>query len=170
MDEADERRWKTIAVKDYLSVTHGLRGIILGYLFGSGEPANNSQTTRNVEKALSNESAPKPAVVSQLVNNTKNVPAVIHRSNINNYLQMIPVFADHDFMTPCLNPIDVPRSWLWNLPRRIVYFGTSIPTIFKGFVCVRGFDKKTRAPRPPMARLHFPVNNLNRTRGKPDKN
>ena len=39
------------------------------------------------------------------------------------------VFADHD---SSLNPIDVPRSWLWNLPRRTVYFGTSIPTIFKG--------------------------------------
>ena len=39
------------------------------------------------------------------------------------------VFADHD---SSLNPIDVPREWLWNLPRRMVYFGTSIPSIFKG--------------------------------------
>lgn len=42
------------------------------------------------------------------------------------------VFADHD---SSLNPIDVPRAWIWNLPRRTVYFGTSIPTIFKGKVC-----------------------------------
>lgn len=42
------------------------------------------------------------------------------------YLQ---VFSDHE---SSLTPIDVPRQWLWNLPRRTVYFGTSIPTIFKG--------------------------------------
>lgn len=38
-----------------------------------------------------------------------------------------------------------------------------------GFVCVRGFDQQTRAPRPLMARLHFPVSKLKRTRGKPDE-
>ncbi|XP_048236164.1 DNA glycosylase/AP lyase ROS1 [Ricinus communis] len=92
------------------------------------------------------------------------------------YFQVNEVFADHD---SSLNPIDVPRSWIWNLPRRTVYFGTSIPTIFKGlttegiqhcfwrgFVCVRGFDQKTRAPRPLMARLHFPASKLNRAKGK----
>nr|XP_043632656.1 DNA glycosylase/AP lyase ROS1-like [Erigeron canadensis] len=95
------------------------------------------------------------------------------------YFQVNEVFADHD---SSLNPINVPRSWLWNLPRRTVYFGTSIPTIFRGlttegiqycfwrgFVCVRGFDQKTRAPRPLMARLHFPVSKLKRSRGKPDE-
>ncbi|XP_050945060.1 protein ROS1C isoform X5 [Cucumis melo] len=45
------------------------------------------------------------------------------------YFQVNEVFADHD---SSLNPIDVPRSWLWKLSRRTVYFGTSIPTIFKG--------------------------------------
>ena len=39
------------------------------------------------------------------------------------------VFADND---SSLNPIDIPRALLWNLPRRTVYFGTSIPTIFRG--------------------------------------
>lgn len=39
------------------------------------------------------------------------------------------MFADHD---SSLNPIDVPRAWIWNLPRRTVYFGTSVSTIFKG--------------------------------------
>ena len=62
----------------------------MGYLFGSGEPANNSQTTCNVEKATSNEPTPKSSVVSQPVDNTNNVPAGIHSSNTNNYLQMIP--------------------------------------------------------------------------------
>lgn len=88
------------------------------------------------------------------------------------YFQVNEVFADHD---SSLNPIAVPRSWLWNLPRRTVYFGTSIPTIFRGlttediqhcfwrgFVCVRGFDQKRRAPRPLMARLHFPASRMTR--------
>ncbi|TYI43239.1 hypothetical protein ES332_A01G154500v1 [Gossypium tomentosum] len=86
------------------------------------------------------------------------------------YFQVNEVFADHD---SSLNPIDVPREWIWNLPRRTVYFGTSVSSIFKGlstegiqycfwkgFVCVRGFDQKTRAPRPLMARLHFPASKL----------
>ncbi|KAL7170375.1 hypothetical protein ACSBR2_035275 [Camellia fascicularis] len=94
------------------------------------------------------------------------------------YFQVNEVFADHD---SSINPIDVPRAWIWNLPRRTVYFGTSIPTIFKGlsteiiqycfwrgFVCVRGFDQKTRAPRPLLARLHFPASKLTRTKGKTD--
>ncbi|XP_008807511.2 protein ROS1A isoform X1 [Phoenix dactylifera] len=83
------------------------------------------------------------------------------------YFQVNEVFADHDTSR---NPIDVPRQWIWNLPRRTVYFGTSMPTIFKGltteviqqcfwrgFVCVRGFDRITRAPKPLYARLHFPA-------------
>ncbi|OVA17862.1 HhH-GPD domain [Macleaya cordata] len=90
------------------------------------------------------------------------------------YFQVNEVFADHD---SSLNPIDVPRAWIWNLPRRTVLFGTSIPTIFKGqtaqeiqncfwkgYVCVRGFDQKTRAPRPLMARLHFPASKLARNK------
>lgn len=36
-----------------------------------------------------------------------------------------------------------------------------------GFVCVRGFDQKRRAPRPLMARLHFPASKMPRgTKGK----
>ncbi|KAI3442868.1 ENDO3c domain-containing protein [Psidium guajava] len=94
------------------------------------------------------------------------------------YFQVNEVFADHE---TSINPIDVPRSLLWKLQRRTVYFGTSIPTIFKGlptegiqqcfwrgFVCVRGFDRKTRAPRPLMARLHFPASKLSKTKGKKD--
>ncbi|PON56099.1 DNA-3-methyladenine glycosylase I [Parasponia andersonii] len=90
------------------------------------------------------------------------------------YFQVNELFADHD---SSLKPIDVPRTWIWNLQRRTVYFGTSIPTIFKGlttqgiqqcfwrgYVCVRGFDRKTRAPRPLMARLHFPASKVKRTK------
>ncbi|CAH8270034.1 unnamed protein product [Arabidopsis lyrata] len=86
------------------------------------------------------------------------------------YFQVNELFADHE---SSLNPIDVPRDWIWDLPRRTVYFGTSVTSIFrglsteqiqfcfwKGFVCVRGFEQKTRAPRPLMARLHFPASKL----------
>ncbi|XP_012089976.1 transcriptional activator DEMETER isoform X2 [Jatropha curcas] len=44
------------------------------------------------------------------------------------YFQVNEVFADHE---SSLNPINVPRAWIWNLPRRLVYFGTSVSTIFK---------------------------------------
>ncbi|KAI4300416.1 hypothetical protein L6164_033799 [Bauhinia variegata] len=94
------------------------------------------------------------------------------------YFQVNEVFADHD---SSLNPINVPRGSIWNLRRRTVYFGTSIPTIFKGLstqeiqhcfwrghVCVRGFDRKTRAPRPLMARLHFPASKLAKNKEQTD--
>ncbi|KAL3718902.1 hypothetical protein ACJRO7_003931 [Eucalyptus globulus] len=83
------------------------------------------------------------------------------------YFQVNEMFADHE---SSLNPICVPRDSIWSLRRRTVYFGTSVTTIFKGlsteeiqycfwrgFVCVRGFDRKFRAPRPLVARLHFPA-------------
>ncbi|XP_042406861.1 protein ROS1A-like [Zingiber officinale] len=99
------------------------------------------------------------------------------------YFQVNEVFADHETSR---NPIDVPRDWIWNLPRRTVYFGTSTPSIFKGltteeiqlcfwrgFVCVRGFDRKTRAPRPLYARLHIAASkalkNDKQDRTKPSK-
>ncbi|KAJ7981114.1 transcriptional activator DEMETER-like [Quillaja saponaria] len=72
------------------------------------------------------------------------------------YFQTNEVFAD-DYTSQF--PIDVPRNWIWNLPMRTTYFGTSTSTIlrgsllpeiqycfWKGFVCVRGFDRKTRRP------------------------
>ncbi|CAL8167286.1 unnamed protein product [Prunus armeniaca] len=92
------------------------------------------------------------------------------------YFQVNEMFADHDSSH---SPIDVPRGWIWNLPRRTVYFGTSVSTIFKGlstegiqycfwrgYVCVRGFDRKTRAPRPLIARLHFPASRLTKTKNE----
>ncbi|KAK7268435.1 hypothetical protein RIF29_21133 [Crotalaria pallida] len=63
----------------------------------------------------------------------------------------ILLFADH---ASSIEPINIPREWIWNLPRRTVYFGTSVASIFRGFVCVRGFDQQTRAPRPLVSRLH----------------
>ncbi|KAM0940763.1 putative uracil-DNA glycosylase [Dioscorea sansibarensis] len=88
------------------------------------------------------------------------------------YFQVNEVFADHESSH---NPINVPRESIWNLPRRTVYFGTSMPSIFRGlstegiqhcfwrgFVCVRGFDRATRAPRPLSRRLHFPASKVTR--------
>uniref|UniRef100_A0ACD5XJR2 Uncharacterized protein n=1 Tax=Avena sativa TaxID=4498 RepID=A0ACD5XJR2_AVESA len=90
------------------------------------------------------------------------------------YFQVNEVFADHDSSR---NPVDVPRRWIWDLPKRTVYFGTSVPSIFKGltteeiqhcfwkgFVCVRGFDRVSRAPRPLYARLHFPASKVTRNK------
>ncbi|KAI4365639.1 hypothetical protein MLD38_021605 [Melastoma candidum] len=92
------------------------------------------------------------------------------------YFQVNEVFADHE---SSVNPLNVPRSLIWNLHRRTVYFGTSVSAIFKGlsteaiqhcfwrgYVCVRGFDRKTRAPRPLMARLHFPASKMAKSKGK----
>eukprot|EP00250_Pteridium_aquilinum_P035547 c9631_g1_i1 orf=569-6229(-) len=83
------------------------------------------------------------------------------------YFQVNEVFADH---ASSLDPLQVPRSLIWSLRRRFVYFGTSVPNIFKGLstdeikdcfwrghVCVRGFDRKSRAPKPLVCRLHFPI-------------
>ncbi|KAJ1401755.1 hypothetical protein SESBI_28515 [Sesbania bispinosa] len=80
------------------------------------------------------------------------------------YFQVNEVFADHASM---INPINVPRKWLWNLETRIVYFGTGASAImrgltlkqihdcfWKGFVCIRAMDAKTRASRPISSILH----------------
>ncbi|XP_015941185.1 transcriptional activator DEMETER isoform X1 [Arachis duranensis] len=90
------------------------------------------------------------------------------------YFQVNELFADH---ASSIQPIEIPRAWIWNLPRRTVYFGTSVSSIFKGlstqeiqqcfwrgFVCVRGFDQQTRAPRPLRARLHFPASRLTKAK------
>ncbi|KAI5077357.1 hypothetical protein GOP47_0007181 [Adiantum capillus-veneris] len=92
------------------------------------------------------------------------------------YFQVNEVFADH---ASSLHPLQVPRSLIWSLRRRFVYFGTSVPNIFKGLstdeikdcfwrghVCVRGFDRKTRAPKPLVCRLHFPISKQPQKSGK----
>ncbi|KAG0575771.1 hypothetical protein KC19_5G029900 [Ceratodon purpureus] len=81
------------------------------------------------------------------------------------YFQVNEVFADH---ASSLQPMLVPRTLLWNLRRRFVFFGTSVISIFRGmtaeeiqacfwrgYVCVRGFDRSTRAPKPLVGRLHL---------------
>uniref|UniRef100_A0A0E0K010 Demeter RRM-fold domain-containing protein n=1 Tax=Oryza punctata TaxID=4537 RepID=A0A0E0K010_ORYPU len=80
------------------------------------------------------------------------------------YFQDHEVFADH---SSSHSPITIPRECIWNLDRCIVYFGSSIQSIMKGqtrqdiedcykkgYICVRGFDRNTRYPKPICAKLH----------------
>ncbi|RXH99980.1 hypothetical protein DVH24_030471 [Malus domestica] len=80
------------------------------------------------------------------------------------YFQANEVLADYKTSE---NPIDVPVSSIQHLRRRTLYCGNSVSGIFiglltkeirdcfkKGFICVRGFDRKTREPKPLARRLH----------------
>ncbi|KAK7261249.1 hypothetical protein RIF29_27556 [Crotalaria pallida] len=61
------------------------------------------------------------------------------------YFQVNEVFADYESSE---HPINVPRKWLWNLEKRVTYFGTGISPIMKAI------DAKTKAPRPLSKRFH----------------
>ncbi|XP_060206006.1 uncharacterized protein LOC132633540 isoform X2 [Lycium barbarum] len=74
------------------------------------------------------------------------------------YFQVNEVFADHE-SSEC--PIRVPRVSIWHLRRKTLYCGTTVHAIAKGmstediqycfwrgYTCVRGYDRKQRAPRP----------------------
>ncbi|CAN4115195.1 unnamed protein product [Withania somnifera] len=83
------------------------------------------------------------------------------------YFQVNEVFADEESTQ---QPIEVPREWIWNLPRKTLYCGTSIRVIFRGmstrevqncfwrgYVCLRGFNRRTRIPGPLPIDLHHPI-------------
>ncbi|XP_059655681.1 protein SPIRAL1-like 1 [Cornus florida] len=63
----------------------------LGYLFGSGEapkPApSNTQAVPNEGQTVNNGPPPKPTVVSQPADVTKQIPAGIHSKPANNYFR-----------------------------------------------------------------------------------
>ncbi|VAH55341.1 unnamed protein product [Triticum turgidum subsp. durum] len=76
----------------------------------------------------------------------------------------ILVFADD---SSSRLPIDIDELFLEGLEKCIVYFGSSIHSITKGqtrqdiedcykkgYVCIRGFDRRTRSPRRLCAALH----------------
>ncbi|XP_074312434.1 DEMETER-like protein 3 [Silene latifolia] len=80
------------------------------------------------------------------------------------YFQMNEVFVDDE---TCKRPVSVPTSWIWNLKKRTLYCGTSASTIVRGttemeirqcfrqgFICTRGFNRKTRAPVALSSRFH----------------
>ncbi|KAK9057183.1 hypothetical protein SSX86_024550 [Deinandra increscens subsp. villosa] len=81
------------------------------------------------------------------------------------YFQVNEVFADDETSH---SPMDVPRRLLYNLPLRELGCGTSATSIFKalstgaiqrlfwrGSICVRGFNRKTRQPRHLHRRFHI---------------
>ncbi|KAM0947825.1 putative uracil-DNA glycosylase [Dioscorea sansibarensis] len=95
------------------------------------------------------------------------------------YFQVNEVFADNKSSK---DPIVVPRNWLWNLPRKICYFGTGISTIFRGLtmeeiqfcmgqgtVCIRGFDRETRRVELLYKRLHVPASQAAKKKATPKK-
>ncbi|CAN6238182.1 unnamed protein product [Urochloa humidicola] len=80
------------------------------------------------------------------------------------YFQANEVFADH---SSSRRPITIPRECIGMLDRSIVYFGSSIHSITrgqtrhdieecfkKGYVCVRGFHRRTRTPMRLCGTLH----------------
>ncbi|XP_048444775.1 DEMETER-like protein 2 isoform X3 [Pyrus x bretschneideri] len=80
------------------------------------------------------------------------------------YFQVNEIFADYE---TSIRPIEVPRSSLWSLARLTVYCGSSTSSILKGlqlneikdcfvkgFICVRAFNRKTRAPEELSDRFH----------------
>ncbi|KAL4568950.1 hypothetical protein LXL04_024572 [Taraxacum kok-saghyz] len=86
------------------------------------------------------------------------------------YFQVNEVFADDETSNI---PMDVPRHLLWNLPRRDLCCGTSATSIFKalstgdiqhifwrGSICVRGFNRKTRQPRPLHKKFHISIKDV----------
>nr|XP_043619619.1 DNA glycosylase/AP lyase ROS1-like [Erigeron canadensis] len=81
------------------------------------------------------------------------------------YFQVNEVFADDETTN---FPMDVPRSLVRNLPTRELGCGSSATSIFRalptsviqrlfwrGSICVRGFNRKTRKPHPLHRRFHI---------------
>jgi len=67
------------------------------------------------------------------------------------YFQANEVFADH---SSSHHPITIPRECIGMLDRSIVYFGSSIHSITRGYVCARGFCQTTRTPMHLCNTLH----------------
>ncbi|KAL2929084.1 Transcriptional activator DEMETER [Bienertia sinuspersici] len=67
------------------------------------------------------------------------------------YFQKNEVFADYETSE---RPLTVPTSWIWNLKKRTLYCGSGTHSIFKGFICTRGFDRRTRAPKKLPMKFH----------------
>eukprot|EP00250_Pteridium_aquilinum_P002053 c12259_g2_i1 orf=432-1814(-) len=143
------------------------------YLLAIWSPGEAPNTQQEIDKVCQEEDLCKfsGASANETVSGTLLVPcrtAMRGRFPLNGtYFQVNEVFADH---ASSLRPFQVPRSHIWRLRRRFVYFGTSVSNIFRGLtsneikscflhghVCVRGFDREKRAPRPLVCRLHFPI-------------
>ncbi|XP_020547113.1 protein ROS1-like [Sesamum indicum] len=95
------------------------------------------------------------------------------------YFQANEVFADDESSEI---PIEVPRESIWHLPRTTLYCGSNISTIcrgmktqevqkcfWRGFVCFRGFNRKTREAKPLSQRFHLPMSKAGKPRGTKKK-
>ncbi|KAI3448655.1 hypothetical protein Pfo_005320 [Paulownia fortunei] len=95
------------------------------------------------------------------------------------YFQHNEVFADDE---SSVVPIKLPRVSIWHLPRTTLYCGNCISTICRGmkthevkkffqagYLCVRGFNRKTREPKRLSARFHLPASKAEKPRGRKKK-
>ncbi|WOG96818.1 hypothetical protein DCAR_0416155 [Daucus carota subsp. sativus] len=81
------------------------------------------------------------------------------------YFQVNEVFADFESSE---RPIDIPKEWICNLPRRSLHCGGTASAIFRGsvmeeiqycfwrgYICLRGFDRRRRITWPLHPRFHI---------------
>ncbi|KAK1371909.1 putative transcriptional activator DEMETER-like [Heracleum sosnowskyi] len=80
------------------------------------------------------------------------------------FFQINEVFADHESSEL---PVDVPKAWVCNLPKRSLHCAMTATTIFRdatseeiqyclsrGYICLRGFQTRQRVVRQLNARFH----------------
>ncbi|KAG8389900.1 hypothetical protein BUALT_Bualt01G0027000 [Buddleja alternifolia] len=90
------------------------------------------------------------------------------------YFQVNEVLADAESSEV---PIKVHRATISHLPRKTLYCGNNISAICRGmksqevqkcfsegYVCFRGFDTKTREPKPLSPRFHLPPSKVQKQR------
>lgn len=92
------------------------------------------------------------------------------------YFQVNEVFADFESSK---HPIDIPEEWICNLPRRSLHCGVSATTIFRGsimeeiqycfwrgYICLRGFDRRRRVTRGLHPRFHISPSTISKMRAR----
>ncbi|KAK4721865.1 hypothetical protein R3W88_012098 [Solanum pinnatisectum] len=142
------------------------------YLFAIRTPASEEPTKEKSESCNCDETQNKiNASNVGTGNNIETIPCRTENKGkfpLNGtYFQVNEVFADEESTQ---QPIEVPRTWIWNLPRKTLYCGTSIRAIFRGmstkevqncfwrgYVCLRGFNRETRIPGSLPLDLHRPI-------------
>ncbi|KAK1388263.1 hypothetical protein POM88_016441 [Heracleum sosnowskyi] len=90
------------------------------------------------------------------------------------YFQVNEVFADFESSK---HPIDIPEAWICNLPRRSLHCGVNATTIFRGsimeeiqycfwrgYICVRGFDRRERVTKDLHQRFHISPSAISKMR------
>ncbi|RLN41787.1 DEMETER-like protein 2 [Panicum miliaceum] len=67
------------------------------------------------------------------------------------YYQHNKVFADH---SSSRSPIEIKTESIWAFKQCTVYFGTSIHSVTRGYICNREFDRRTRRPKVLSGQIH----------------